>query len=67
MKVQLQKMRIKVVTFEIQKLEEQLAMLKAEQTTLLSKLHQQIKEVKKANMEMEDVKSQLANSNTVLA
>ncbi|KAB2608814.1 TMV resistance protein N-like [Pyrus ussuriensis x Pyrus communis] len=58
---------IKVVTFEIQKLKEQLAALKAEQTTLLSKLHQQTEEVKKANLEMKDAESQLASSNTVLA
>ncbi|KAB2629109.1 hypothetical protein D8674_033904 [Pyrus ussuriensis x Pyrus communis] len=39
---------IKVVTFEIQKLDD--------------KLYQQIEEVKKANLEMEDAKSQLANN-----
>ncbi|KAB2608004.1 TMV resistance protein N-like [Pyrus ussuriensis x Pyrus communis] len=58
---------IKVVTSEIQKLEEQLAVLKAEQTTLLSKLHQQIEEVKKENLELKDAESQLTNSSTVLA
>ena len=58
--------RIKVVTSEIQKIEEQLAVLKAEQITLLSKLHQQIKKVMKANLEMEDAESQLANSSTIL-
>ncbi|KAB2631320.1 TMV resistance protein N-like [Pyrus ussuriensis x Pyrus communis] len=59
--------RIKVMTSEMQKLEEYLAVLKAEQTILLSKLRQQIEEVKKANLEMEDVESQLVNSSTVLA
>ncbi|KAM1523463.1 hypothetical protein TB1_012840 [Malus domestica] len=37
--------KIKVVSFEIQKLEEQLAALRAEQGVLLRKLHQQIEEV----------------------
>lgn len=56
-----------MVSFDIQKLEEQLAVLKAEQATLLSKLQQQIEEVKKANMELEDAESQLINSSTILA
>ncbi|KAB2618420.1 TMV resistance protein N-like [Pyrus ussuriensis x Pyrus communis] len=59
--------RINVVTSEIQKLEEQLVVLKAKQTTILSQLYQQIEEVKKANLEMEDAESQLANNNIVLA
>ncbi|KAB2610472.1 TMV resistance protein N-like [Pyrus ussuriensis x Pyrus communis] len=58
--------RIKMVSSDIQKLEEQLAVLKAEHVTLLSKLQQQIEGVKKANMELEDVESQLINNNIVL-
>lgn len=45
--------RIGVVTAEIQKLEGQLAVLKAEQSTLLGTLKQQIAEVKQANLELE--------------
>ncbi|KAM1758052.1 hypothetical protein ACFX11_007222 [Malus domestica] len=58
--------KIMVVTFEIQKLEEQLSTMKAEQITLLRKLYQKIKEVKKVNQEVEDSKAQLANSNITL-
>ena len=56
-----------MVTSEIQKLEEQLIVLKAEQTTLLGTLKHQIEKVKKSNVELEHTKSQLANSNTILA
>ncbi|KAM1001070.1 hypothetical protein ACFX2I_007639 [Malus domestica] len=63
----LTKERIGAVTFEIQKLEEQLVVLKAEQATLLGTLKHQIKEVKKSNSELEHTRSQLANSHTVLA
>ncbi|KAB2628832.1 TMV resistance protein N-like [Pyrus ussuriensis x Pyrus communis] len=58
--------RIKVATSENQKLEEQLDVMKVEQVTLLSKLHQQVEKVKKANLEMEDAESQLSNNNNVL-
>ncbi|XP_050146329.1 uncharacterized protein LOC126621788 isoform X2 [Malus sylvestris] len=63
----LTKERIGVVTAEIQKLEEQLVVLKAEQATLLDTLENQIEEVKKINSELEHSRSQLANSHTVLA
>ncbi|KAM0970904.1 hypothetical protein ACFX14_018847 [Malus domestica] len=63
----LTKERIGVVTSEIQKLEEQLSVLKAKQATLLGTLKHQIEEVKKSNIELEHTRSQLANSNTVLA
>ncbi|KAM1164938.1 hypothetical protein ACFX2G_024869 [Malus domestica] len=63
----LTKERIGVVTSEIQKLEEQLVALKAEQTTLLGTLKHQIEEVKKSNLELEHTRSQLVNSNTVMA
>ncbi|KAM1271982.1 hypothetical protein ACFX2J_032734 [Malus domestica] len=63
----LTKARIGVVTSEIQKLEEQLVVLKAEQATLLDTLENQIEEVKKSNSDLEHSRSQLANSLTVLA
>lgn len=46
--------RIMVVASKIQKLEEQLLALKAEQMTLSSKLYQKIEEVKRVNQELED-------------
>ncbi|KAB2602772.1 TMV resistance protein N-like [Pyrus ussuriensis x Pyrus communis] len=55
---------IKVVSSEIQRLEEQITMLRAEQVTILGKLQQQIEEVKKANMELENAESQLINNST---
>ncbi|KAM1285136.1 hypothetical protein ACFX2J_027738 [Malus domestica] len=61
------KERIGIVTSEIQKLEEQLAVLKVEQTTLLGTFKHQIEEVKKLNLELEHARSQLVGSNTVLA
>ncbi|KAM1378045.1 hypothetical protein ACFX2F_039559 [Malus domestica] len=63
----LTKEKIGVVTSEIQKLEEQLVVLKAEQATLLGTLKNQIEEVKKSNSKLEYTRSQLANSHTVLA
>ncbi|XP_050141119.1 uncharacterized protein LOC126617104 [Malus sylvestris] len=61
------KERIEVVSSEIQKLERQLMILKAEQTTLLDNLEQQIEGVEKATLELEQTKSELVNSHTVLA
>ncbi|XP_050125767.1 uncharacterized protein LOC126603047 [Malus sylvestris] len=61
------KERVKVVTSEIQKLEEQLVALKAEQATLLDTLENQIEGVEKSNSELEHTRSQLVNSHTVLA
>ncbi|KAM2527933.1 hypothetical protein TB1_025132 [Malus domestica] len=61
------KERIEVVSSEIQKLERQLMILKAEQTTLLDNLEQQIEGVEKATSELEQTKSELVNSHTVLA
>ncbi|KAM2876548.1 hypothetical protein COP2_019535 [Malus domestica] len=58
---------INAVSSDIKNLEEQFVVLKTEHATLLGKLQQQIEEVKKANMELEDAESQLINSNTVLA
>lgn len=55
-----------VVTSEINKLEEQLSVLKAEQITLANKLYQKIDEVKKVNLEVDDVAAQLANNNITL-
>ncbi|KAM1160148.1 hypothetical protein ACFX19_033798 [Malus domestica] len=63
----LTKERIGVVTSEIQKLEEQLVVLKAEQANLLDTLENQTEEVKKTNSELEHSRYQLANSHTVLA
>ncbi|KAM0963917.1 hypothetical protein ACFX2A_023345 [Malus domestica] len=57
---------IMVVVIEIQKLEEQLSALKAEQMILSSKLYQKIEEVKRVNLEVEDYEAQLANSNIAL-
>ncbi|KAB2632540.1 TMV resistance protein N-like [Pyrus ussuriensis x Pyrus communis] len=57
--------KIKVVTSEIQKLEKQLVVLKAEQEALLGTLKQQIEEVQKANLELEHSKSQLVNISTI--
>lgn len=59
--------RIKVVTSEIQKLEEQITVLKAEHATLIGTLKQQIEEVKRENLELEHTESQLVNNNTILA
>ncbi|TQE14359.1 hypothetical protein C1H46_000278 [Malus baccata] len=61
------KERVKVVSSEIQKLEEQLIALKAEQATLLDTLEHQIEGVEEATSELEQAKSQLVNSHTVLA
>ncbi|KAM2917187.1 hypothetical protein FF1_046022 [Malus domestica] len=61
------KERIEVVSSEIQKLERQLMILRAEQTTLLDNLEQQIEGVEKATSELEQTKSELVNSHTVLA
>ncbi|KAM1169230.1 hypothetical protein ACFX19_031578 [Malus domestica] len=61
------KERVKVVSSEIQKLEEQLIALKAEQATLLDTLEHQIEGVEKATSELEQAKSQLVNNHTVLA
>ncbi|KAM1008708.1 hypothetical protein ACFX2A_005217 [Malus domestica] len=61
------KERIRVVTSEIQKLEEQLVALKAEQATLLDTLENQIEGVEKSNSELEHARSQLVNSHTFLA
>ncbi|KAM2066607.1 hypothetical protein ACFX1T_043061 [Malus domestica] len=58
---------VKMVSSEIQKLEEQLIALKAEQATLLDTLEHQIEGVEKATSELEQAKSQLVNSHTVLA
>ncbi|KAM1207841.1 hypothetical protein ACFX2J_013571 [Malus domestica] len=58
--------RIIVVVAEIQKLEEQLLALKAEQMTLSSKLYKKLEEVKKVNHEVEESEAQLANSNIAL-
>ncbi|KAB2600392.1 hypothetical protein D8674_010663 [Pyrus ussuriensis x Pyrus communis] len=58
--------RIMVIVAEIQKLEQQLFALKAEQITLSSKLYKKIEEVKKVNQQVEDSESQLANSNIAL-
>lgn len=58
--------KIMEVTSEIQKLDEQLAALKAAQMTLSSKLYQKIEEVKKVNLEVEDVEAQLANNNIAI-
>ncbi|KAM2945855.1 hypothetical protein COP2_028720 [Malus domestica] len=63
----LTKERIRVVTSEIQKLDEQLVALKAEQATFLGTLKNQIEEVKKLNLELEHTRSQIVNSHTVLA
>ncbi|XP_050133239.1 uncharacterized protein LOC126609352 [Malus sylvestris] len=61
------KERIEVVSSEIQKLERQLMILKAEQTTLLDNLEQHIEGVEKVTSELEQTKSELVNSHTVLA
>ncbi|KAM1094619.1 hypothetical protein FF1_009605 [Malus domestica] len=58
--------RIMVVLAEIEKLNEQLSALKAEQITLLSKLYQKFEEVKKVNQEVENSEAQLANNNMYL-
>ncbi|XP_009353190.2 uncharacterized protein LOC103944450 [Pyrus x bretschneideri] len=58
--------RIIVVVAEIQKLEEQLSALKAEQMTLSSKLYKKMEEVKKVNHEVEESEAQLANNNIAL-
>lgn len=55
--------RIMVVVAEIQKLDVQLSVLKAEQMTLSRKLYHKIEEVKRVNLEVEDSEAQLANSN----
>lgn len=57
---------IMVVVTEIQKLEEQLSTLKAEQMTFLRKLYQKIEEMKKFNHELKDSEAQLANNNIAL-
>lgn len=46
--------RIMVVVSEIQKLEEQLFMLKVEHMTISSKLYKKIEEAKVVNREVED-------------
>ncbi|KAM1241858.1 hypothetical protein ACFX2J_047009 [Malus domestica] len=61
------KERVKVISSEIQKLEEQLVALKEEQTTLLDTLEHQIEGVEKATSELKQAKSQLVNHHTVLA
>ncbi|KAM2622958.1 hypothetical protein TB2_027524 [Malus domestica] len=61
------KERVKVVSSEIQKLEKQLIVLKAEQATLLDTLEQQIEGVEKATSELEQDKSELVNNHTILA
>ncbi|KAM2690967.1 hypothetical protein EV1_044067 [Malus domestica] len=61
------KERVRVVTSKIQKLEEQLVALKAEQATLLDTIENQIEGVKKSNSELERARSQLVNNHTVLA
>ncbi|KAB2615714.1 hypothetical protein D8674_022302 [Pyrus ussuriensis x Pyrus communis] len=58
--------QIMVVAIKIQKLEEQLSALKAEQITLSSKLYKKIKELKRVNHEVEESEAQLANSNIAL-
>ncbi|KAM2960050.1 hypothetical protein FF1_029793 [Malus domestica] len=61
------KERVRVVTSKIQKLEEQLVALKAEQATLLDTLENQIEGMEKSNSELERARSQLVNNHTVLA
>ncbi|XP_070674746.1 uncharacterized protein [Malus domestica] len=61
------KERVKVISSEIQQLEEQLVALKEEQATLLYTLEHQIEGVEKATSELEQAKSQLVNHHTVLA
>ncbi|KAM2538518.1 hypothetical protein TB2_023955 [Malus domestica] len=61
------KERVKVVSSEIQKLEEQLIVLKADIATLLDTLEHQIEGVEEATSELEQAKSELVNNHTVLA
>ncbi|KAM1554743.1 hypothetical protein FF1_007308 [Malus domestica] len=61
------KERVKVVSSEIQKLEEQLIALNAERATLLDTLEHQIEGVEEATSELEQAKSELVNSHTILA
>ncbi|KAM2084315.1 hypothetical protein ACFX1R_022163 [Malus domestica] len=61
------KERVKVVSSEIQKLEEQLIALKAERATLLDTLEHQIEGVEEATSELEQAKSELVNSHSILA
>lgn len=58
--------QIMVVVAKIQKLEEQLSTLKAEQITFSSKLYKKIKELKRVNHKVEESEAQLANSNIAL-
>ncbi|KAM2116883.1 hypothetical protein TB2_009203 [Malus domestica] len=58
--------RITVVGFEIQSLEEQLSLLKAEKMTLTNQLSQKVEEMEKAFQEVEDSENQLVNSNMYL-
>ncbi|KAM2058490.1 hypothetical protein EV1_030548 [Malus domestica] len=58
--------RIMVVAAEIQKLEEQLSALKAEQMTFSSKLYKKIEEMKRVDHEVEKSEAQLANINIAL-
>ncbi|KAM1876701.1 hypothetical protein ACFX14_044098 [Malus domestica] len=60
------KANITEVSSEIERLEEQLSVLKAEQATLTNQPHQKIEEVKKVNVEIEDAEAQLANSSIAL-
>ncbi|KAM1120587.1 hypothetical protein ACFX19_002409 [Malus domestica] len=57
--------RITVVV-EIQNLEEQLSLLKAEKMTLTNQLSQKVEEKEKVSQEVEDFENQLVNSNMYL-
>lgn len=57
------KNKIILVAAKIQKPEEQLSTLKAEQMIISSKLYKKIEEVKNVNHEVEKSKAQLADNN----
>ncbi|KAM1543859.1 hypothetical protein ACFX1Z_013475 [Malus domestica] len=58
--------RIVVVNFKIQRLEEQLSSVKAENMTLTNHLFKKVEEMEKLSQEVEDSKNQLTNSNMYL-
>ena len=58
--------RISVVDSEIQRLEEQLLLLKAEKATLADRLSIKVEEMEKTSHEIEDSRDQLVNSHMCL-
>ncbi|KAM0970943.1 hypothetical protein ACFX15_018354 [Malus domestica] len=58
--------RIAVVDYEIQRLKEQLSLLKAERVTLTNNFSQKVEEMEKTSQEIEDFENQLVNSNMYL-